>query len=104
MSKLRHLAGQGGNRGDTCRSFWEAERSIRILERIPDGYTCHFVRPNWVLPSVERPSVSRHLRLRSDCLNRLCYRPAVSRADPACSGCLLSVRLRPRETKNRLDG
>jgi peptide-methionine (S)-S-oxide reductase len=31
--------------------FWEAEPEHQdYLERIPDGYTCHFVRPNWRLP------------------------------------------------------
>lgn len=31
--------------------FWEGEPEHQdYLERIPDGYTCHFVRPNWVLP------------------------------------------------------
>ena len=31
--------------------FWEAEREHQdYLERYPAGYTCHFVRPNWVLP------------------------------------------------------
>jgi len=31
--------------------FWEAEREHQdYLERYPNGYTCHFVRPNWVLP------------------------------------------------------
>ena len=31
--------------------FWEAEREQQdYLERIPNGYTCHFVRPNWKLP------------------------------------------------------
>jgi len=31
--------------------FWEAEAEHQdYLERIPNGYTCHFVRPNWVLP------------------------------------------------------
>ena len=31
--------------------FWEAEPEHQdYLERIPNGYTCHFVRPNWVLP------------------------------------------------------
>lgn len=30
--------------------FWEAEPEHQdYLERIPHGYTCHFVRPNWVL-------------------------------------------------------
>jgi peptide-methionine (S)-S-oxide reductase len=31
--------------------FWEAEPEHQdYLERVPHGYTCHFVRPNWVLP------------------------------------------------------
>jgi len=33
-------------------AFWEAEPEHQnYLERIPNGYTCHFVRPNWVLPT-----------------------------------------------------
>jgi peptide-methionine (S)-S-oxide reductase len=31
--------------------FWQAEPEHQdYLERRPDGYTCHFVRRNWVLP------------------------------------------------------
>ena len=31
--------------------FWEAEPEHQdYLEKYPAGYTCHFVRPNWVLP------------------------------------------------------
>ncbi|HET7308018.1 MAG TPA: peptide-methionine (S)-S-oxide reductase MsrA [Gammaproteobacteria bacterium] len=31
--------------------FWEAEPEHQdYLERIPNGYTCHFARPGWVLP------------------------------------------------------
>ena len=31
--------------------FWEAEPEHQdYLERYPHGYTCHFVRPGWVLP------------------------------------------------------
>ncbi|MEA2824691.1 MAG: peptide-methionine (S)-S-oxide reductase [Alphaproteobacteria bacterium] len=31
--------------------FWEAEPEHQdYLERIPNGYTCHFVRPGWRLP------------------------------------------------------
>ena len=31
--------------------FWEAEPEHQdYLERFPSGYTCHFPRPNWVLP------------------------------------------------------
>ena len=32
--------------------FWEAEPEHQdYLQRYPDGYTCHFVRPNWRLPT-----------------------------------------------------
>jgi peptide-methionine (S)-S-oxide reductase len=31
--------------------FWEAEPEHQdYLERYPNGYTCHYVRPNWKLP------------------------------------------------------
>ena len=31
--------------------FWEAEAEHQdYLERIPNGYTCHYVRPDWKLP------------------------------------------------------
>jgi peptide-methionine (S)-S-oxide reductase len=31
--------------------FWEAEPEHQdYLERYPNGYTCHFVRPGWALP------------------------------------------------------
>jgi len=32
--------------------FWEAEVEHQdYLEKTPNGYTCHFPRPNWILPS-----------------------------------------------------
>ena len=32
--------------------FWEAEPEHQdYLERVPNGYTCHFIRPDWKLPS-----------------------------------------------------
>lgn len=35
-----------------ARSFWEAEPEHQdYLERYPEGYTCHFIRPNWKLPT-----------------------------------------------------
>lgn len=35
--------------------FWEAEPEHQdYLERIPNGYTCHFVRPDWKLPKREK--------------------------------------------------
>ena len=34
--------------------FWEAEPEHQdYLERLPNGYTCHFVRPDWKLPRRE---------------------------------------------------
>jgi len=31
--------------------FWEAEPEHQdYLQRVPHGYTCHFIRPEWVLP------------------------------------------------------
>ena len=33
-------------------TFWEAEPEHQdYLERIPNGYTCHFIRPGWKLPA-----------------------------------------------------
>ena len=35
--------------------FWEAEPEHQdYLQRIPNGYTCHFVRPGWKLPVREK--------------------------------------------------
>lgn len=35
--------------------FWEAEPEHQdYLQRYPNGYTCHFPRPNWVLPRRDR--------------------------------------------------
>jgi len=32
-------------------TFWEAEPEHQdYLQRIPNGYTCHFIRPGWKLP------------------------------------------------------
>ena len=40
--------------------FWEAEPEHQdYLERIPNGYTCHFVRPGWRLPVRDRASSTR---------------------------------------------
>jgi peptide-methionine (S)-S-oxide reductase len=34
--------------------FWDAEPEHQdYLERIPHGYTCHFIRPEWKLPRSE---------------------------------------------------
>jgi peptide-methionine (S)-S-oxide reductase len=35
--------------------FWVAEPEHQdYLERIPNGYTCHFIRPGWKLPKREK--------------------------------------------------
>jgi peptide-methionine (S)-S-oxide reductase len=40
-------------------AFWEAEPEHQdYLERYPEGYTCHFVRPGWKLPHRERAKAS----------------------------------------------
>jgi methionine-S-sulfoxide reductase len=40
--------------------FWEAEPEHQdYLERYPDGYTCHYVRPNWKLASQADSSAHR---------------------------------------------
>ncbi len=36
---------------EPASDFWEAEPEHQnYLERSPNGYTCHFARPGWVLP------------------------------------------------------
>jgi peptide-methionine (S)-S-oxide reductase len=36
---------------EEASAFWEAEPEHQdYLERVPHGYTCHFVRPSWKLP------------------------------------------------------
>jgi peptide-methionine (S)-S-oxide reductase len=39
--------------------FWEAEPEHQdYLQKYPNGYTCHFVRPNWKLPHREKAAQS----------------------------------------------
>ena len=46
-----------------AREFWEAEPEHQdYLERIPDGYTCHFVRPGWKLPQRAEQSAAADAR------------------------------------------
>ena len=47
--------------------FWEAEPEHQdYLQRYPGGYTCHYVRPEWKLPSrsesgsAPSPAIERH--------------------------------------------
>ncbi|MFY9253648.1 MAG: peptide-methionine (S)-S-oxide reductase MsrA [Fuerstiella sp.] len=40
---------------EPASDFWEAEPEHQdYLERIPNGYTCHFARPDWVLPKRDK--------------------------------------------------
>jgi len=43
-------------------AFWEAEPEHQdYLERYPEGYTCHFIRRDWVLPKRgSAPSAARN--------------------------------------------
>ena len=51
--------GKVGTAVEPVGDFWEAEPEHQdYFERVPYGYTCHFVRPNWVLPQ-SRPPVRR---------------------------------------------
>jgi len=39
------------------REFWDAEPEHQdYLQRLPNGYTCHFPRPDWVLPKRAKAS------------------------------------------------
>jgi peptide-methionine (S)-S-oxide reductase len=39
----------------TAGPFWEAEPEHQdYLEKFPEGYTCHYVRPGWRLPHRDR--------------------------------------------------
>jgi peptide-methionine (S)-S-oxide reductase len=43
--------GQVVTQVELASAFWEAESEHQdYLERCPNGYTCHFIRPNWRLP------------------------------------------------------
>ena len=40
--------------------FWQAEPEHQdYLERLPNGYTCHFVRPDWKLPVRENTALEQ---------------------------------------------
>ncbi len=58
--------------------FWEAEPEHQdYLERYPNGYTCHYPRPNWVLPAA--PGARQLL------VGRARPRPVWARTRAACS-------------------
>ena len=39
--------------------FWQAEREHQdYLQNVPNGYTCHWIRPNWTLPTTSRTQVA----------------------------------------------
>jgi peptide-methionine (S)-S-oxide reductase len=40
--------------------FWEAEPEHQdYLERYPNGYTCHFIRPDWKLPERKKTQAAQ---------------------------------------------
>ena len=44
-------AGKTVTEGVPVGDFWEAEAEHQdYLEHFPNGYTCHYIRPNWKLP------------------------------------------------------
>lgn len=46
-----HWPGKVVTEVEPVGDFWEAEPEHQdYLVRIPNGYTCHFIRPDWVLP------------------------------------------------------
>ncbi|WP_170600725.1 peptide-methionine (S)-S-oxide reductase MsrA [Ruegeria arenilitoris] len=46
-----HWPGKVVTEVEPVGNFWEAEPEHQdYLQRIPNGYTCHFPRPDWVLP------------------------------------------------------
>ena len=56
--------------------FWEAEPEHQdYLERYPNGYTCHFVRPEWVLPQREVSSRAEPSGVLTNSEARLCLEP-----------------------------
>ena len=39
--------------------FWQAEREHQdYLQNVPNGYTCHWIRPNWTLPTAAKTQVA----------------------------------------------
>lgn len=43
--------GKAVTKVSAASDFWQAEPEHQdYLERIPNGYTCHFARPDWILP------------------------------------------------------
>jgi len=47
------------------RSGRPSPRHQDYLEKYPDGYTCHFIRPNWTLPHRAQEAVSGASRVSS---------------------------------------
>lgn len=44
---------------EPAATFWEAEPNHQdYLKKIPNGYTCHFARPGWVLPERAAPATT----------------------------------------------
>jgi peptide-methionine (S)-S-oxide reductase len=69
--------------------FWEAESEHQnYLERYPEGYTCHFVRPNWRLPAREdwREHILVRGRLLGPGLEEMCRSNRAEEVGLCCQG------------------
>ena len=66
--------------------FWEAEPEHQdYLERIPNGYTCHFARPGWKLPKRAAARVS---------ISSASFCPAARRSRASSASCRRTSRKR----------
>jgi methionine-S-sulfoxide reductase len=51
IDKSGHWPGKVVTKVSKATDFWEAEPEHQnYLQQYPRGYTCHFIRDNWILP------------------------------------------------------
>jgi peptide-methionine (S)-S-oxide reductase len=51
IDKSGHWPGKVVTKVSKATDFWEAEPEHQnYLQQYPRGYTCHFLRDNWILP------------------------------------------------------
>jgi peptide-methionine (S)-S-oxide reductase len=51
LNASRLWPGKAVTQIEPSRPFWQAEPELQDYpERYPNGYTCHFTRPNWSVP------------------------------------------------------
>ncbi len=57
VESSRNWPGKVVTEVESVGDFWEAEPEHQdYLERVPNGYTCHFPRADWVLPRTKTPA------------------------------------------------